>query len=566
MIDVELIKDTKYYNYALDVVNGDIVACKYIKLACQRFLNDLNRADLVFKYKKVDKYIKLVSLFRHFKGSANGKPFILEPWQTFIVANIFGFYWVETNRRRYTQSYIEVARKNGKTATLCALALISMIEEPGGEVAFSANTIEQARVAFELSQGFVEKFDPHGNHFKAYQNKITFKDNRSFCKMLSSDPKGLDGASTSFGIVDEYHAATDTKVRDVIRSSMGQRQNPHLATITTAGLTKICPCYELREMCIDILAGIKYDDSMFTMIYTLDETDNWEDESLWIKANPNLGITVSPQFLHEQITMAKNMPSSLPEKLVKHFCVWTDTSAIWLPEDVVLSCFDKNVTKDTTFTMDDYIYVGVDLASVSDLTAVAYMKVVQGETVQDDEFYIYLDYYLPSDTLRQNKFTQMREWFREGYGTITPGNVTDYDYINNDMYKMSQHTTIYSIAYDKYNSTQWVLAAQDLGFNLVPYGQNAPNFSPAIATFERAALSGKLHIAVNPITRYCINNVALKEDIHGNRMIVKSDDTNTSTRMAKIDGVVAMLMVIGYYIGTKRYNNTVEVWDSSTSK
>lgn len=554
-----------YYQYAQQVLSGEILACRYVHLACKRFIDDLHRDDLVFKYKKVDKYIKFIALFRHFKGASNNKPFILEPWQTFIVANIIGWYWQETGRRRYTQSYIEVPRKNGKTALTVALSLIAAVDEPGGEILFAANTQEQARVAFELAQGFVEKFDPHQNHFKAYQNKITFKDNRSFIKVVSSDPKGLDGYNCNFGIVDEYHAATDTKVRDVIRSSQGQRENPHLATITTAGMNKICPCYDLREMCIDILANIKQDDSMFTMIYTLDEGDNYENEDVWIKANPNLDITVSRQFLREQVTMAKNMPSMEAEKLVKHFCVWQDVSSIWLPDDVVLSLFDKDVTP-STFTPDDYIYVGVDLASVSDLTATAYMKVVPGETVQDDEFYIYVNYYLPADTLRQNKFTQMREWFREGYGKITPGNVTDYDYINNDMYNMSQHTTIYVITYDKYNSTQWVLAAQDLGFNLIPFGQNAPNFSPAIATFERAALSGKLHIAMNPITRYCINNVALKEDIHGNRMIVKSDDTNTATRMAKIDGVVAMLMVIGYYIGTKRYNNTVEVWNSTTSK
>lgn len=561
MTDIELeITNRKYYIYAQQVVSGDIISCNYVKLACKRFLSDLQRDDLVFKYKKVDKYIKFIALFKHFKGSANNKPFILEPWQQFIVANIIGWVWKGSGRRRYTQSYIEIPRKNGKTALMVALALIAAVDEPGGEILFAANTQDQARVAFELAQGFVEKFDPHQNHFKAYQNKITFKDNRSFIKVVSSDPKGLDGYNCNFGIVDEFHAATDTKVRDVIRSSQGQRENPHLATITTAGLNKICPCYELREMCIDILSDIKFDDSMFAIIYTLDNGDNWENPLVWPKANPNLNVTVSPQFLQEQITMGKNLPSAEVEKKVKHFDTWIDVSSIWLPDDVILNCFDKLVTKDM-FTMDDIIYIGVDLASVSDLTAVAYMKVIQGETVQDDEFYFYLDYYLPSDTLRKPIFNMFREWFREGYGTMTEGNVTDYDYINNDIVKMSQQTNIYVIAYDRYNSTQWVLAAQELGFNLVPFGQNAPNYSPSISLFERLALTGKIHIAMNPITRYCINNVQLKEDAHGNRMPVKSDDTETAKRMAKIDGVIAMLEAMGYYLGMVRYNNTVDVWN-----
>lgn len=565
MVDIKLIKDKPYYQYAIQVTNGNIVACKYVKLACQRFLNDLKRDDLTLKYKKVDKYIKFISLFRHFKGASNNKPFILSPWQSFIVCNVFGWYWVATNTRRYTQSYIEVARKNGKSSLLVAMALIAMVDEPGAEVLFAANTREQGGVCFELGQGFVEKFDPHGNHFKAYQNKITFKDNRSFCKVVSSDPKGLDGYNCAFGIVDEFAAATNTKVRDVIRSSQGQRTNPHLATITTAGLTKICPCYELREMCIDILAGLKFDDSMFTMIYTLDEGDNIENEECWIKANPNLDITVSRQFLRDQITMAKNLPSMLGEKLAKHFDVYQDVASIWLPDDVVLSCFDKSITKDI-FTFDDIIYVGVDLASVSDLTAVAYMKVVQGETAQDDEFYFSLDYYLPTDTLRKPQFNQFREWFREGYGIMTPGNVTDYDYVNNDIVKMSEQTNIYVIAYDRFGSTQWAISATELGFNMVPFGQNAPNFSPAVSLFERLALTGKIHIAMNPITRYCINNVQLKEDIHGNRMPVKNEDTETATIMAKIDGVVAMLEAMGYYLGTKRYNNTVDVWGYENKK
>lgn len=289
-----------YYKYADDVIQNKIVSCSNIKLACLRFQEDLNRDDLEFRESVVDRAISFISTMKHFKGKASGKKFILEPWQQFIVANIVGFYWHGTNDRRFTSSYIEVSRKNGKTALAAALCLYFLIAdgEDGAEVDLAANSREQAKIAFEFCYEFAKQLDPSGKYLTSHLKGIKFNVNASQLKVFAADASKLDGFNASFGLIDEYHAAKNSKVRDVIKSSMGMRQNPHLCTITTAGFDKTLPCYQLRATAIEILHKLKEDDSMFIAIYSLDDNDDWTDESNWIKCTPNMNVTVTQCLLN----------------------------------------------------------------------------------------------------------------------------------------------------------------------------------------------------------------------------------------------------------------------------
>ena len=144
---------------------------------------------------------------------------------------------------------------------------------------------------------------------KSYRADVTFDATNSKLKVLAADDSKLDGYNCSFGLIDEFHASPDGRVRQVIRSSMGQRTNPHLCTITTAGFDKTYPCYRMQEVAIDVLNGVKVDDDMFIAIFTLDDEDNWEDQKVWIKANPSLGITVSEEYIRGQVNQAINNPS-----------------------------------------------------------------------------------------------------------------------------------------------------------------------------------------------------------------------------------------------------------------
>ena len=534
-----------YYRYIEDVSSGKVVVGENIKLAIQRFQNDIQREDLVFKEDVVDGAIDFISTLKHFTGKSSGQNFILEDWQAFIVANIVGWYWKDTDNRRYSSSYIEISRKQGKTALAAALCLYFLIAdgEDGAEVDLAANSKEQAKIAFSFCSTFTKQLDPKAKYLKAYRDSILLDANNSKLKVFAADDSKLDGFNASFGLIDEYHSAKNSKVRDVIKSSMGMRQNPHLCTITTAGFDKTLPCYKLRSTAIDVLNGLKEDDSMFIAIYCLDEDDEWTDEKNWCKCSPNLDVTVTSKYIREQVQSAINNPSEEVGVKTKTLNLWCDTAQVWLPETYIIKA-SKNV--DLQNLKDYPCYVGVDLASTSDLTAVSYL------VVKDDRYYFRTDYYLPESALREKADRELyKYWKQMGLLKITDGNVTDYDYITNDLMTNSNIVNIQKVGYDKYNSTQWAITATDLGLPLEEYPQTLGNFNKPTREMERLLLSGKAVIDNNEITRWCFKNVTLKSDYNGN---VKP---NKSINAKKIDGAISMIQALGMYLDTPHYANEI---------
>lgn len=521
--------------YPKDVLSGKIKAGLYIRQACQRFLDDIKRPDLTFRRKVVDRCISFIGCMRHGRAQFSGKPFVLLPWQQWIVANIVGFYWKGTNRRRYGQSYIEMSRKQGKTALVAALSLYYLIAdgEDGAEIDLAANSKQQAKIAFLQARTFARSIDPNKELLKPFRDTITLDANDSVMNVFASDDSTLDGYNTSFGVIDEYHSAPDSSVRDVIKSSMGMRLNPHLCTITTAGFDKSLPCYELRCKCIDMLAGLRKDDDMFAAIYEMDEGDDWRDESCWPKCAPNLDITVSRQWLRPQVNSAIGSPREEVNVKTKNLNIWCDSSSQWIPDDYLRKCsieFDwQKFNPD-----DDLCFVGVDLSAVSDLTAVSYL------IFHDDRMYLYVDYYLPHEALETKADKDMyRDWAARRLIHITPGNVTDYDYITQDIIRHNQDVTIVKIGYDKWNATQWAIDCTNLGMPLEEYPQTLGNFNRPTREMERLILSSQILIDNNDITRFCFRNVELKSDWNGNVKPIK--DINKK----KIDGVIASLEALG---------------------
>lgn len=534
-----------YFKYVEDVVSGNVVVGENIKLACNRFRNDQQRDDLEFREDVVDNAIDFIGTLKHFTGKSSGQNFILEPWQAFIVANIVGWYWKGTNTRRYSSSYIEISRKQGKTALAAALCIYFLIAdgEDGAEVDLAANSKDQAKIAFSFCSAFTRQLDPKCKYLKAYRDSILMDINNSKLKVFAADDSKLDGFNASFGLVDEYHSAKNSKVRDVIKSSMGMRLNPHLCTITTAGFDKTLPCYKLRSTSIDILNGLKEDDSMFIAIYSLDEKDDWTDENNWVKCAPNLDVTVTKKYIREQVQSAINNPSEEVGVKTKTLNLWCDSVEVWLPESYLIKASKKD---DWELLKDKSCYIGVDLAATSDLTAVSYM------VVDDGIYHFRTDYYLPESALREKGDRELyKYWKQMGLLKITEGNVTDYDYITNDMMKFSNLVSIQKIGYDPYNSTQWAIDATEKGLPLEQYPQNLGNFNKPTRELERLILSGKAIIENNEITRWCFRNVTLKSDHNGN---VKP---NKSINAKKIDGTIAMIQALGMYLTTPHFTNEI---------
>lgn len=438
--------------------------------------------------------------------------------------------------------HFTVTHNTALAAALCLYFLIADGED-GAEVDLAANSKEQAKLAFEFCSAFSKQIDPKSKYLTPFRDSILMDANHSKLKVFAADDSKLDGFNASFGLVDEYHSAKTSKVRDVIKSSMGMRQNPHLCTITTAGFDKTLPCYKLRTTAIEILNGLKKDDSMFIAIYSLDGDDDWTIENYWKKANPNLGITVQPKFLKEQVTSAINTPSEEVGVKTKNFNIWCDSSAVWIPERYIIKASKKINLFDFK---DEICYIGVDLSATSDLTAVSYL------IPKDGKFYAKVFYYLPQSCLSDNANRELyKNWKNQGLLTITQGNVTDYDYITKDMLKYRDYLTITSVGYDKWNATQWAIDATDEGLPLEEYSQTIGNFNQPTKELERLILSGKLIIDNNEITRWCFSNVALKEDYNDNCKPVKT------SKLKKIDGVIAIIQSLGMYLLKPTQSNEI---------
>ena len=471
----------KYQEYALQVVNGQITACNYIKLACQRYLDWFNRDDIEFVPEKADKVVKFCQKLKHFTGRFNNKPFILQPFQKWIIYNIYGFYYTNTNERVIKNVWIELARKNGKTFFAAALGLYGLIAdgESNSEVELIANSRKQAQICFDMCSNMVAKLDPKHKYFKSYRDKIKFNYTKSFLQVLSSDSGSNDGWNSYVFIADEVHAYPDSKMFDVMKSSQGMRDNPLAISITTAGLNLFSFAYTQRKTNIEVLFGKKDDDSQFSAIYTLDEEDDFRDESCWIKANPNLGVTVKMQYLREQVQQAKNNVALEISTRTKNFNQWLASSDIWISNDILLQ-YSKKVKLEDYKDQDIVAYVGVDLSSVSDLTCVSCMLPLEDKLIFKNW------YYLPQSALDGNSNAeQYRIWHKKGLLTLTPGNVVDYDYIINEIMKLNEIIPIQLIAYDRYNATQWSIKMTELGMPMQPFAQSMMNFTIPTKTLER---------------------------------------------------------------------------------
>ena len=536
----------KYTEYALDVINGKVTACEYVKMACRRYLNWFMRDDIYFDAKAVDRVVKFCSLLKHFTGKHNGKPFILSPFQFWIVCSIYGWKWKETKLRVIKNVYIELARKNGKSFFVAALALYNLVSdgEANAEVELIANSTKQAKIVFSMCQNLVAGLDPRRKLFRTLRDSIKYHTTNSLLQVLSTDAHANDGWNSSLFVVDEYHSAQNSLMYDVMKSSQGNREQPLSIVITTAGFNLFSPCYEMRKVNVEILRGLKEDDTVFAAIYTLDESDDWSNPEVWIKANPNLDISVKREYLQEQVTQAKNNPSLEVGTRTKNFNQWLTSSSVWLSADDI-----GKVTANVELPNDSetVLYLGVDLSAVSDLTALAAMW------EKDGKFYFKNYYYLPQSCLSNNPNAELyKEWQRQGFLTVTNGNVVDYDYLLKDILSISESNIIQTVAYDQYNATQWAINATAEGLPLKPFSQALWNFNKPTKEFERLTKMEKVVIDNNPVTRWCFSNVALKSDHNENVKPVKGGSDND-----KIDGVIASLEALGAYLATPQYNNCI---------
>ena len=536
--------DKKYTDYAEKVINGEIVACEYVKLACSRYLDLLKRKDVYFRPEKADKVINFISKLKHFTGSHNNKPFVLQEWQKFIIYSIYGFY-KEDGTRLVRNAYIEVARKNGKTALVAAMCLYHLIAdgENNAQVILSATSAKQAKICFDMCSNFLKPLDVNGKFFKRYRDTIKFEATTSTLHIVAADASKLDGYNASAFVCDELHEFPDGSVFNVLESSQGMREQPLGLCITTAGFNLSSFCYEMRSSMVELLYGKKQDDSQFAIIFTLDKEDDYDNEDVWQKSNPNLGVTVKKDYLEQQAQQAKNNPTLLTSYLTKLQNIWLSSSEEWISSNYIMKSQHKFNYSDFE---EPFAYLGVDLGATSDLTCISCM------IPYEEKLYFRNYYFLPSECLNTNPNRELyRLWAQQGHLIVTPGNVCDYDAALNELMKLNEQVQIVQLTYDSWNATQFAISATENGLPLVPFSQSIASLNRPTKELARLIMSGKVVIYDNPIDRFCFQNVVIKRDYNDNERPTKESYNE------KIDGVMAMIMALGGYLTSQHWDNSV---------
>ena len=548
----------KAERYIKKVITGKIDACLFVRQACTRQVNDLKKKKTkkfpyIFDKKKANRVCQFIENLSHVKGVKAGEPVHLEDWQCFILTTVFG--WVkEDGARRFTQTYIEVPRGNGKS-TLCsgiALYMECADGEQGAEVYSFATTREQAGIVFGDALAMARGNKDFKNYFgvTCLNHSVIVLGTNSKFMAKSSDAGTLDGLNTHCGIIDELHAHKTRHVYDVVISSIGKRAQPLVFCITTAGFYLHGICMERRKTTAKVLAGAVSIDSLFGIIYTIDEDDDWKTEKAVIKANPNWGVSVNPDIMRGELANALVNTSAQKNYLTKHLDVWVNSDSAWLDMSKYNACID------TSFTPEDFagkpcIY-GVDLASKLDLSAV--IKLFWKKN-QDDgliHYYVWADFFLPSDTVKNSGNTSYYGWVEDGHLRTTDGAITDIGQIEQFIIEDYKKFDTLSVAYDPMQATQMAQGLLQDGAPMVELYQNLKNLSEPMKTLQALMYSGRLHVLNNPVLHWNAANVVAhvdaKENIYPRKE--KAED--------KIDGIVALIMAFNQAIFLDVENNYID--------
>ncbi len=532
----------KAERYARDVVAGRIVACELTRLACQRYREDRKREheDPAWPYRYSQEHAghvcRFVERLPHVEGKWSTATIVLEPWQCFLLCNVFGWRRREGGRR-FTDIYQEVARKNGKSAIVSAIGLYMLTEdEPGPQVKAAATTGDQARIVWGVAKKMAQRTKEFREDFgiETWANSITCKRNHGHFQPINAKASTQDGLNPSLVILDELHAHKDRALYDVLRSARGARSQPLQWAVTTAGYNLEGVCYEQRRIADKVLRRTIELDHVFALIYTLDEGDEPLDPRVWCKANPNLGVSISERQLAEYAETARNSADSLIEFTTKRCNVWAGSRAPWINLDKWRRC---GAEIDWSEFAGRECWGALDLASTSDVTAFA--LVFPGD---DGTVHARCRLYVPEGIVTprtERGSVPYQRWCDEGWLTVTPGDVTDYEYVIRDVVQALDEYSVRGIAYDPWNASHLVARLEDEGAQMIEFRQGPKSYAPAMRTFERAYGSGALRHDGNPALAWMASNLVARSDVNSN---LAPDKKNSED---KIDGVVALIMALG---------------------
>lgn len=527
--------------YAEQVLAGNIVACEKVILACQRHMDDLKKSEAknvlsdefpwVFDEEKGHRPIRFIEKFcKPSKG--NYKQLIMQAWQHFTIGSLFGWVHKDTGLRRFKEGVIFVARKNGKTTKISGVSLygVSKDGENGAEITLLANSMKQARILFDEAKAMIKASPKLKKHFRPLRDAIHYDKTFSKIEPQASDSEKLDGLNTHIGVFDEIHEYKDYKLINVIKNSRQAREQPLLIYITTAGYQLDGPLVNYYEQGVDVLNGVIVDERTFYYLAELDDPSEFDQPEMWVKANPNMGVSIKLSDMIEDWEKAKRTPAERNDFITKRFNIFVNNS-----EE---SFLDYETLKKNKKVRDpvDFVNIpcigGFDLSDSEDFTSAC----LEFPIVETGEVFVISHSWVPEKkVLLDNEKIPYREYEQAGLLTIVKDEYIKKELIYDWFVEKSKTYTIELITYDPAKAFGLVESLNNYGFKTLVVRQGYLTLGPAVDDVKERFIDGNVIFNNNPLFRWYVNNVKMVEDRNRNKLPTKQG------RYRKIDGFVAFL-------------------------
>lgn len=537
--------------YARDVVAGRIVACKWVKLACKRHLDDLkkdkaNTTGTTYPYyfaeDLAEKPCRFMERLHHTKGAwaSRGERFILAPWQVFMTVALFGWRRWDDGMRRYRRAFFLIPRKNGKSQWAAAIGLYMLCAdgEFGAEVYAGATSEKQAWEVFRPARLMALRNTALLRRYGAAvtASNVHIDGNNSRFEPIIGNPG--DGSSPSCAIHDEYHEhETDAQV-DAMATGMGAREQPLQLIISTAGVNIAGPCYGAQLELQKVLEGTLENEELFGVIWTVDEGDDWTTDEALLKANPNVNVSVKFEFLKSAQRAAIASARKQGMFQTKHLNKWVSAKAAYFNLESWISAGDP------TLKIEDYTgkqcFIGLDLATKIDLAALCAFFPDFDDNGMICGGAMFWKYYAPEHTVEAPENEHYQQWEIEDWLTVNMGSATDFEAVREDINLLRSEHQVDAVFYDPNQATYFAQTMTDQdGAPMVEYKQNTLNLSDPMKQWDALMRDKKIKHAGDPITNWCVSNVVSKANAKEEEFPRKERPEN------KIDGAVAGIIVIG---------------------
>jgi phage terminase large subunit-like protein len=485
----------------------------------------------IFDEKKSLRPIHFIERYcKQSKGKWAGKPLKLELWQKAFIQALYGFVDKETGFRKYRKGLLFVARKNGKSTIDSGLAnfMLTKSGEGGAEVYSVATKKDQAKIVWEESKKMIKKSPSLNKRIKCLVGGIYYDATDSIFKALASDSNSLDGLNSYFVVADEVHAWKDKNLLDVMYDSMSAREEPILLETSTMGTVRENVFDNEYDYSSQVIDEKIEDETLLAVIYELDDPKEIDNEECWYKPNPALGTIKSFKNLRDKVTRAKNNPIELVNLLCKDFNVRQNSTQSWLAFEEIVN--DKKYDD----FKDCYCLGGCDLSSTTDLTCATLLG------FQNNELRVKQMYWIPSNNLEykiKDDKIPYDIWLENGWLRLSGGSKVDYHDVTKWFLEQVQEFDLRPlwIGYDSWNAQYWCDDMESNGFDMVEVRQGAKTMSSPMKQLKADLIDNKINYNNNPILKWCLSNVFIKQDENENIRPVKDKSRQ------RIDGAVSLI-------------------------